>query len=59
MDTVKMGRLIVKEGGSSRHFGRDYLDALQVVGFSADRLFGRVSSVQGDRETTHLWSSGM
>ena len=42
-----------------RFFGRDYLNALQVVRFSADRLFGRVSSVQGDRETTHLWSSGM
>ena len=39
-----MGRLIVKEGGCvsvpNDYFGRDYLNALKVVGFSADRLFG-------------------
>ena len=39
-----MGRLLVKEGGcvsvSNDYFGGDYLNALQIVGFSADRLFG-------------------
>ena len=62
MDTAKMGRL--KERGDcvsvpNNYFGPDYLNAFQVVRFSADRLFGRVLSVQEDRETTHLWSSGM
>ena len=46
MDTVKQGRTKVKEGDRvsvpNDHFGADYLVALQTVGVTEDRLYGRV-----------------
>ena len=46
MDTVKQGRTKVKEGDCvlvpNDYFGTDYLVALQTVGVTEDRLYGRV-----------------